>query len=43
MKEDVAVAIERSYNKLERTKSLVQVAAQVVKLRQESERLAKTN
>lgn len=40
LKEEVAVAIERSYNKVERTKSLVEVASQVVKLRQESERLA---
>jgi outer membrane protein TolC len=40
LKEEVAVAIERSYNKLERTRSLVQVASQVVKLRQEGERLA---
>jgi len=40
LKEEVAVGIERSYNKLERTKSMVQVANQVVTLRQESERLA---
>jgi outer membrane protein TolC len=40
LKEQVAVSIERNYNKLERTKSMVQVANQVVKLRQESERLA---
>jgi outer membrane protein TolC len=40
LKEEVAVEIERSYNKLERTRSLVQVASQVVKLRQEGERLA---
>ena len=40
LKDSVAVGIERSYNKLERTKHLVQVASQVVKLRQESERLA---
>jgi outer membrane protein TolC len=40
LKEDVAVGIERSYNKLERTKNLVQVANQVVTLRRESERLA---
>jgi len=39
LKDQVAVGIEKSYNKLERTKSLVQVADQVVKLRQESERL----
>jgi len=40
LKEEVAVGIERSYNKVERTRSMVQVATQVVKLRQESERLA---
>ena len=40
LKEEVAVAIERSYNKLERTRSLVRVASQVVRLRQEGERLA---
>ena len=40
LKEEVAVAIERSYNKVERTRSLVRVATQVVKLRQEAERLA---
>ena len=40
LKDEVAVGIERSYNKVERTRSLVQVATQVVKLRQESERLA---
>jgi outer membrane protein TolC len=40
LKEQVAVAIERSYNKLERTRSMVNVAAQVAQLRQESERLA---
>jgi outer membrane protein TolC len=40
LKEEVGVAIKRSYNKLERTQSLVQVANQVVKLRTESERLS---
>jgi len=40
LQEEVAVAIQRSYNKVERTRSMVQVANQVVKLRQESERLA---
>jgi outer membrane protein TolC len=40
LKEEAAVSIERSYNKMERTRSMVQVATQVVKLRQESERLA---
>ena len=39
LKEQVAVEIERSYNKLERTRSMVNVATQVAKLRQESERL----
>ena len=41
LKEEVAVSIEKSYNKLERTKSLVRVANQVVALRKESERLAR--
>ena len=36
----LAVDIERSYNKLERTKSMVNVALQGSKLREESERLA---
>jgi outer membrane protein TolC len=40
LKEQVAVAIERGYNKLERTRSMVNVATQVAKLRQESERLS---
>jgi len=40
LKEQIAVAVERSYNKLERTKSMVNVATQVAQLRQESERLA---
>jgi outer membrane protein TolC len=40
LKDQVAVGVERGYNKLERTKSLLEVAQQVVKLRQESERLA---
>jgi outer membrane protein TolC len=40
LKEQVAVAIERSYNKLERTRSMVNVATQVANLREESERLA---
>jgi hypothetical protein len=31
VKEEVAVAIERSYNKMERTRSLVQVASQVLR------------
>ncbi len=41
LKEEVAVVIEKSYNKVERTKSMVQVANQVVALRKESERLAR--
>jgi outer membrane protein TolC len=40
LKEKVSVEVERSYNKLQRTKSMVNVAVQVVKLREESERLA---
>jgi outer membrane protein TolC len=40
LKEEVAVGIERSYNKLERTRNMVQVAAEVVTLRKEGERLA---
>lgn len=40
LKEEVAVGIERSYNKVERTRNLVQVANQIVKLRFEGERLA---
>lgn len=39
LREQVAVEVERSYNKMERTKSMVEVASQVAKLRQESERL----
>jgi outer membrane protein TolC len=40
LKEEVAVGIEKSYHKLERTRNMVQVANQVVRLRQEGERLA---
>jgi len=40
LKDEVAVGIEKSYNKVERTRNMVQVANQVVALRQESERLA---
>ena len=40
LKDQVAVEIERSYNKVQRTRNLVQVANQVVRLRQEGERLA---
>jgi hypothetical protein len=36
----VAVAIEQSYNKVERTKTMVDVARQVVALRDENDRLA---
>jgi outer membrane protein TolC len=39
LKDEVAVKVEQSYNKLERTKHMVSVAAQVAELRQESERL----
>ncbi len=38
LKEEVAVLVERSYNKLERTKQMVDVAREVAKLRQENER-----
>jgi outer membrane protein TolC len=40
LKEQIAVAVERSYNKLERTRNMVDVAAEAAKLRAESERLA---
>ena len=40
LKEEVAVGIEKSYNKVQRTRSLVEVANQVLRLRHESERLA---
>jgi outer membrane protein TolC len=40
LKEEVAVSIERSYNKVERTKSMVEVAHQVVSLRDENDRVA---
>ena len=40
MKDDVATAVEKTYNKLEKAKSMVAVANQVVELRKESERLA---
>jgi outer membrane protein TolC len=40
LREQIAVGIDRSYHKLQRTRNLVQVANQVVKLRQEGERLA---
>jgi len=40
LKDQVAVGIQRDYDKLERTRNLVAVAKQFVELRQESERLA---
>jgi outer membrane protein TolC len=40
LKEGVGVQIERSYHKVERTKQMLQVANEVVRLRAESERLA---
>ncbi len=40
LKDEVAVTIQRSYNKVERTRNMVQVANEIVKLRHESERLA---
>ncbi len=40
LKEEVSVQIDRTYNKVERTKKMLQVAAEVVKLRTEGERLA---
>jgi outer membrane protein TolC len=39
LKEEVAVSVERSYNKVERTKQMVDVARQVAKLRQENDRV----
>jgi outer membrane protein TolC len=40
LKDEVAVGIERAYNKVQRTRNLVQVADEVVRLRQEGDRLA---
>ncbi len=40
LKEEVAVSIERSYNKVERTRTMVKVASEVATLRQEGERVA---
>jgi outer membrane protein len=40
LKEAVGVQVERSANKVERTRQMLRVAAQVVKLRAESERIA---
>jgi outer membrane protein TolC len=42
LKEQVAVAVERSYNKLERTRNMVDVATEAAKLRAESERLTRS-
>jgi len=41
LKDQVAVGIQRDYDKLERSRNLVNVAKQVVELRQESERLTR--
>jgi outer membrane protein TolC len=40
LKDEVGVQVEQTYNKLERTKNMVEVAQQVVDLRTEGERLA---
>jgi outer membrane protein TolC len=40
LKEEVGVQVEQSYNKVERTRKMLDVAAQVVKLRTEGERIA---
>jgi len=40
LKEEIAVEIERSANKEERTRRMLEVAAEVVRLRLESERVA---
>jgi outer membrane protein TolC len=40
LKEEIAVQVERNYNKLERTKNMINVATEVAALREESERLA---
>jgi len=40
LKDDVAVQVEQTYNKLERTQKMVEVAQQVVDVRTEGERLA---
>ena len=40
LRDQVAVGIGKSYSKVERTKKLVEVADEIVKLRQENERLA---
>lgn len=41
LKEAVSVQVERSYNKVQRTKQMLQVANEVVRLRAEGERLAR--
>ncbi len=41
LKDDVATHVKQSYNKLARTRSLIEVAAQVAEMRRESERLAR--
>jgi outer membrane protein TolC len=40
LKEAVSVQLERNFNKVERTKNVLQLASEVVKLRSEGERLA---
>ena len=40
LKDEVAVQVDRTYNKLQRTKNMVEVAEQLVALRSEGERLA---
>jgi outer membrane protein TolC len=40
LKDEVAVQVDRTYNKLQRTKNMVEVAQQLVALRAEGERLA---
>lgn len=42
LKEAVGVEMERSFNKVERTRQMLEVAAEVVKLRAEGERIAQT-
>jgi outer membrane protein TolC len=39
LKDEITVSVERSYNKVERTRQMVDVASEVAKLRQESERV----
>ena len=43
LKDEVAVQVERTYNKLKRTKSMVEVAQQWSTLRTEGERLLRIN